>query len=397
LARETRTKTNMKLSVALLILSAATTSVSGFVSPLAKQQRNVVRMAADDDDWGGVAVEVKNLSDNVGPNGEVKPRKPAAPQMSQSLPFMECPKVLNGSMAGDVGFDPLGLSKSSLDLTMYREAEIKHARLAMLAAAGWPLSELFDRPIANMMGWTPLLDDANRVPSVLNGGMGKVSPMYWGGVLVLAAAVDAYGVFVASNRKGYTPGDLGFDPFGLYPKDEAGKKDMQLKEIKNGRLAMIAITAYAVHEFIGGTAVVDQTPIFFKPITSVISDYFSSSSGDSSMINDIAPAATSAVESPSAGGGSVDILQYLESQNAPAADAAASIPESITSSVPETVSSSVPDTIAEAPAAVATPPVDIAPAVPAATTISPEDELLAAKQRIAELEGQLQAIKDLSR
>lgn len=355
-------------------------------------------MAADEDDWGGVAVEVKNLSDNVGSNGEVKPRKPAAPKMSQSLPFMECPKVLNGNMAGDVGFDPLGLSKSSLDLTMYREAEIKHARLAMLAAAGWPLSELFDRNIANMMGWTPLLDDANRVPSVLNGGMGKVSPMYWGGVLVLAAAVDAYGVFVASNRKGYAPGDLGFDPFGLYPKDEAGKKDMQLKEIKNGRLAMIAITAYAVHEFIGGTAVIDQTPIFFKPITTVISDYFSSSdSGSLPMIDDIAPAATSAVESPSAGGGSVDILQYLESQNAPAAEVAASIPESVTSSVQETFSSSVPETIVEAPAVIATPPVDVAPAVPAATIISPEDELLAAKERIAELEGQLKTIKDLTR
>ena len=28
-----------------------------------------------------------------------------------------------------------------------REAEVKHARLAMLAAAGWPLSELLDGPL----------------------------------------------------------------------------------------------------------------------------------------------------------------------------------------------------------------------------------------------------------
>ena len=27
-----------------------------------------------------------------------------------------------------------------------REAEVKHGRLAMLAAAGWPLSELLDGP-----------------------------------------------------------------------------------------------------------------------------------------------------------------------------------------------------------------------------------------------------------
>ena len=45
----------------------------------------------------------------------------------------------------DVGFDPLGFAKNKEDLLNYREAEIKHARLAMLAAAGWPLSELFGK------------------------------------------------------------------------------------------------------------------------------------------------------------------------------------------------------------------------------------------------------------
>ena len=31
-----------------------------------------------------------------------------------------------------------------------REAEIKHARLAMVAAAGWPLAELFNKLLG---GW----------------------------------------------------------------------------------------------------------------------------------------------------------------------------------------------------------------------------------------------------
>ena len=66
----------------------------------------------------------------------------AVPAMSQSMPFMARPAALDGSLAGDVGFDPLGFAKSSDDLMNYREAEIKHARLAMLAAAGWPISEL---------------------------------------------------------------------------------------------------------------------------------------------------------------------------------------------------------------------------------------------------------------
>lgn len=41
------------------------------------------------------------------------------------------------------------------------------------------------------------------------------------------------------------------------------KKDMELAEIKHGRLAMLAITAYAAQEFISGIPVVQQTPFFF--------------------------------------------------------------------------------------------------------------------------------------
>merc|ERR1712008_376478 len=145
-----------------------------------------------------------------------------------------------------------------------------------LAAAGWPLSELFDKPIANLLGMTPVLDAAGRVPSVLNGGMGKISPLYWGLCLVLASAIDIWGLVGASKKPGYIPGDLGFDPFGLYPKTDKDKKWMQTAEIKNGRLAMIAITAFCVHELVGGTAVIDQTPFFFKPITQVLSEAASS-------------------------------------------------------------------------------------------------------------------------
>ena len=40
----------------------------------------------------------------------------------------------------------------------YREAEIKHARLAMLAAAGWPLAELWHGPLAKITGSPYALD-----------------------------------------------------------------------------------------------------------------------------------------------------------------------------------------------------------------------------------------------
>ena len=86
------------------------------------------------------------------------------PAMSQSMPFMAQPAVLIGALAGDVGFDPLGFAKTETDLMNYREAEVKHARLAMLAAAGWPLSEVFDRKIAATLGMESPLDGFDRVP-----------------------------------------------------------------------------------------------------------------------------------------------------------------------------------------------------------------------------------------
>jgi hypothetical protein len=51
----------------------------------------------------------------------------------------------------------------------------------------------------------------------------------------------------------------------VYPKDSTGQKRMQLNDIKNGRLAMIAAAGFAIQESISGEAVIDQTPIFFKP------------------------------------------------------------------------------------------------------------------------------------
>ena len=142
------------------------------------------------------------------------------------------------------------------------------------AAAGWPLSELWDKKAAALFGLPSIVDSSDRVPSLLNGGLGKISPFYWIGVLLAAGAIDLYGISKASNNApGYFAGNLGFDPLGLYPKEKSGQMDMQLKELKNGRLAMIAITAFAVQEFVSKIGVVDETPIFFKPLGEALHEY----------------------------------------------------------------------------------------------------------------------------
>jgi hypothetical protein len=259
------------------ILAATLASVSAFTATTPAKTISSLRMA------------------DVAPE-EPEP-EPVLPAMSESMPFMERPAALKGEncllccqrdlplsiscshsslftyttgeLAGDVGFDPLGFAKDEYELRNYREAEIKHARLAMLAAAGWPLSELFDKQIANALHLEPALNSADRVPSVLNGGLDKISPIYWVAVVAMAGAIDVFGI-QQQGKPGYVAGNLGFDPLGLMPKDEEGKKWMQTAELKNGRLAMIAITAFAVQEAVTKLGVVDETPIFFKPLLTAL-------------------------------------------------------------------------------------------------------------------------------
>jgi hypothetical protein len=158
-----------------------------------------------------------------------------------ALPFAGRPALLNRELAADAGFDPLSLADSKVQLYVYREAELKHARLAMLAAAGWPLAELWDTGIAKTFGLEPIIEEnGGRAVSVLNGGMGKISPVYWASVVLFAGVVEALSEYKKGQAKAadsqwmltgsYVPGDLGFDPLGLYTifgKSESGKMLME--------------------------------------------------------------------------------------------------------------------------------------------------------------------------
>lgn len=203
------------------------------------------------------------------------------------------PEYLDGSMPGDVGFDPMclvGLSTAKSDIfvdvnelstlgaasarkdrmaamsteevqqavSWMRAAEIKHGRLAMLAAAGWPISEL-----VNERGLATLTN--GRAPSLFNGHLGDSTFFLF---LLLASASYVEIATIPGAQADARPGDIGFDPLSLgartaHPDAKARQEEVQLAEIKHGRVAMMAITGFAVQEFLWGTPVVQQTPWFF--------------------------------------------------------------------------------------------------------------------------------------
>lgn len=152
----------------------------------------------------------------------------------------------------------------------YREAELRHGRLAMLAALAWPVQELFN-PVLSRVLREPnyLAQIGGKSPSVLNGGLGLGPVPYTiAAFALLIAAVDIYSIQLKKEvGENWLPGDFGFDPLKvLGGASLEAKRDMQEKELNNGRLAMVAITTYVIEEFLGKAPVIALNPFFFKPI-----------------------------------------------------------------------------------------------------------------------------------
>jgi hypothetical protein len=163
----------------------------------------------------------------------------------QAIPFVDNLRVGDGRLAGDIGFDPLQLAADSKTLAWYREAEIKHSRLAMLAALGWPVAEKLNGPLSSSFGQDSLLVDG-RAPTLANGGLGAVSIFYW--VFALGLAVAAENAYLddqlgVRKRTDYVPGMVGIDPLGM---DGGGTRNA---EIWAGRVAMLAVVVYALEEY----------------------------------------------------------------------------------------------------------------------------------------------------
>jgi len=162
-----------------------------------------------------------------------------AAEKSQSLPFMNRPALLDGSMAGDVGFDPLGLSNIDdvgIDLYWLREAEVKHARVAMLAVVGFLQVEIF--------GPAPGCEAATlKCQTDAFWQLWNSHPQYIAFALIMITIIEMISGIAATQGRSTGlrgPGEFGLDPLGFSKGDPAAFARLQAQEIANGRLAMFA-------------------------------------------------------------------------------------------------------------------------------------------------------------
>lgn len=178
-------------------------------------------------------------------------RRPLADYVGASEEFN-----LGAYFAGESKFEPWDpfsfclLSKVSAnnpDVAFLREAELKHGRLAMLAFLGivftaggkhLPAEAFTD---ATAAGWPNSLGVLTKTnPGITAQALGTIGLIegwsntkrgpWWDG-LWFGERADSTVV----------AGDLGFDPLKLMPTDPKAADQMRLKELKNGRLAMLAV------------------------------------------------------------------------------------------------------------------------------------------------------------
>lgn len=180
-------------------------------------------------------------------------------KMSAEL-FPTNPTGLVGDIAPTGFFDPIGLSKGkdAATLKQWRDAEIKHGRVCMLAAVGLLTQEITKNP-AGVEG------PAIRHLDLLDIKFPEFGELF----LLLCAFIEAWTIINkweprsetknlkrnARLRADVDAGDYGWDPLGWYPSEPAEQAAIKTKELQNGRLAMLAVAGIVAQELLDGKEV----------------------------------------------------------------------------------------------------------------------------------------------
>lgn len=155
---------------------------------------------------------------------------------------------------GEYQFDPIGLAERYPTLLpWFREAELKHGRVAMLAFLGLIVPDAFRLPIDGASD--PSIDVIAAHNKLIGPGLGE--GLMWNLMVVVGAIESVRFKQIGLGFENLTlenAGDLGLR--ALAPGTEEGMKLVRTQELKNGRLAMLAVggcltqaVAFDVHHF----------------------------------------------------------------------------------------------------------------------------------------------------
>ncbi|WIA36289.1 hypothetical protein OEZ86_007615 [Tetradesmus obliquus] len=169
-------------------------------------------------------------------------------------PGNPAPAWLDGTLAGDYGFDPLGLSSDPATMRWMVQAELQNARWAMLGAAGVMLTSIGAAVGLPFPQWYEA--GAAPLPSTVHGEWSfgtLVATMFllfhWAEQKRIndfwkpGSQGDGSFFGITDDFKGTEngyPGGRLFDPIGFSRGSEAMYKKYKQNEIVNGRLAMVA-------------------------------------------------------------------------------------------------------------------------------------------------------------